>query len=61
MMDVNAVSATAEQTGTAIGIAVLKKVLDREVQKAQQLLAALPAPVQYNNPPNLGQNVDTQA
>ncbi len=63
-MDINTVSAAATaagQTDTTVGIAVLRKVLDIETQNALQLLEALPAPVPYNNPPNLGQNVDTRA
>jgi hypothetical protein len=49
------------QTGTAVGTAMLRKVLDLQEQNAAQLLAALPQPVRYSNPPNLGQSVDTFA
>lgn len=49
------------QLSSAIGIAVLKKVLDIQAQNAMQLLQALPQPVPASNPPNLGQGVDTFA
>ena len=47
------------QDGTAIGIAVLKKVLDIETQAAMQLIQSLPQPTPASNPPNLGQSLDT--
>lgn len=49
------------QTGTAANIAVLKKALDIQAQNAMQLLEALPQAAPANNPPNLGQGVDTFA
>lgn len=49
------------QTGAAVGTAVLRKVLDLQEQNAAQLLAMLPQPASYNNPPNLGQSVNTFA
>lgn len=49
------------QTVTAVGTAMLRKVLDLQEQNAAQLLATLPQPVRYGNPPNLGQSVDTYA
>lgn len=59
MMDLSSVSGTAgAQDGTAIGIAVLKKVLDIETQAAMQLIQSLPQPTPASNPPNLGQNLD---
>lgn len=54
-------SLAAAQGGTAIGILVLKKVLDIQAQSAMQLIAALPQPQQTGNPPNLGNGVDTFA
>lgn len=65
-MDIGAVSSASSalassKTGDAVGISVLKKALDIETQNAAQLLEALPQPQQYNNPPNVGQAVDTFA
>ena len=55
----SAVSAQAsQQTASTAGMLVLKKALDLQAQNAAQLLEALPQPAQYNNPPNLGGNVD---
>jgi hypothetical protein len=52
---------SATQTAMAVEIAVLKKSLDLQAQNAAQLLAALPEPARYNNPPELGAAVDTYA
>lgn len=61
-MDASATnSLSASQTAMAVEIAVLKKSLDLQAQNAAQLLAALPEPVRYNNPPGLGGSVDTYA
>lgn len=65
-MDLSPISGTVSSTagaqeGTAIGIAVLKKVIDIETQNAMQLIQSLPQPTPANNPPNLGQGVDTFA
>jgi hypothetical protein len=49
------------QTGSAVGTAVLKKALDLQAQNAMQMLESVPKPAQYNNPPNVGQSVDTFA
>lgn len=49
------------QNNTAVGIAVLKKMLDIQEQSAMQLIAALPQPQSASNPPNLGNGVDTFA
>lgn len=62
-MDTSTVSSalSASQTGAAIGTAVLKKALDIQEQNAMQLLESLPEPQQYNNPPGIGNSVDTFA
>ncbi|MFC5302128.1 YjfB family protein [Azospira restricta] len=62
-MDLAAVASTvsalsAQQAGDAVGTLVLKKALDLQAQNAAQLLAALPQPAPYNNPPHLGGKVD---
>lgn len=54
-------SLAGAQTGTDVGILVLKKVLDMQTQSAMQLIASLPELPQHNNPPNLGNGVDTFA
>jgi len=64
-MDVSAIAAAASdmaqaQTADAVQIAVLKKALDIESQNAMQLIQAA-SQVIYNNPPNLGNQVDTFA
>jgi hypothetical protein len=63
-MDISVVSAavTAAQadTASAVQMAVLKKALDMEGQSALQLVQAA-TQVSYNNPPNLGNKVDTFA
>jgi hypothetical protein len=55
-------TAAASQAGTgdAVAISVLKKSLDIQAQSAMQLIQALPLP-STNNPPNLGNNVNTFA
>lgn len=62
-MDTSAVSSAiaSSQTGSTIGIAVLKKTLEIQEQNALQLINALPQPQQYNNPPGVGNSVDTFA
>lgn len=62
-MDLSAVASAASelasrQTGDAASTLVLKKALDIQAQNAAQLLAALPQPAPYNNPPHLGGSVD---
>lgn len=67
-MDISAVSGaiaavSGAEGGTvqeSAGIAVLKKAIDVESQSALQLIQALPQP-RYNNPPGMGQGVDTFA
>jgi hypothetical protein len=64
-MDVSGVATSATaltqaDTTNAVQMAVLKKVLDFERQSAQQLIAGI-TPGAYNNPPNLGNGVDTYA
>jgi hypothetical protein len=54
-----ALAARADPT-SAVQLVVLKKVLDMESQNAQQLIQAV-AQTNYNNPPNLGNNIDTHA
>ncbi len=65
-MDTSAIASLATEmsqarTGDAVQIAVLKKAMDIEASAALQLLQALPAPVPANNPPHLGNRVDTFA
>jgi hypothetical protein len=65
MMSISSVatpSATISQasSGDAVAIAVLKKSLDIEAQSALQLIQALPQPM-TNNPPHLGNSVNTFA
>lgn len=48
------------QTADAVQMAVLKKILDTEAQVAMQLIEAT-TQVTYNNPPNLGNSVNTFA
>lgn len=64
-MDVSNIASVATgmsqaRTADAVDTAVLRKALDIASSSAQQLIEAIPKP-QYNNPSNLGQNVDTQA
>jgi hypothetical protein len=64
-MDISGISAavsTAAQadTASAVQMAVLKKALDMEGQSALQLVQAA-TQMNYNNPPNLGNKVDTLA
>jgi hypothetical protein len=64
-MDVMGIAAVASdlaqtRTADAVQIAVLKKALDIESQNAMQLIQAA-SQVVYNNPPNLGNQVDTLA
>ena len=56
------VSATLAQasTGDAVATSVMKKALDIQAQNAMQLIQALPLP-STNNPPNLGNKVNTFA
>jgi hypothetical protein len=49
---------SASQTGTQLGIAVLKSALDTQTQSTQMLIEALS---QGNLPDHLGQNVNTTA
>ncbi|MDR0528977.1 MAG: YjfB family protein [Zoogloeaceae bacterium] len=53
------VSALAAQASDAVGIYALKKAMDTQEQAAMQLISAIPAPA--NNPPHLGNGVDTRA
>ena len=48
-------------TGDAVATLVLKKTLELQAQNAAQLIAALPSPASSNNPPHLGNSVDTTA
>lgn len=64
-MDVSDIASVASgmsqaRTADAIDTTVLRKALDIASSSAQQLIESVPKPA-YNNPPNLGQNVDTQA
>jgi hypothetical protein len=64
-MDVAGIAATSTamsqiRFAEAAQIAVLKKALELEGQGALQLVQAV-AQVTYNNPPNVGGNVDTVA
>ncbi len=60
--NVGSVSATLSQarTGDAVAITMLKKANDIQAQSAQQLIQALPQPA-ANNPPNLGNRINTFA
>ena len=53
-------SVAQAKTGDAVAVTVLRKSLDLQAQAAMQLIAALPQPT-TNNPPNLGQSVNTFA
>ena len=62
-MNISSVSQTASAasqvaTGEAVAVMVLKKTLELQSQSALQLIAALPQPA-TNNPPNLGNSVNT--
>ncbi|HUW29399.1 MAG TPA: YjfB family protein [Sulfuriferula sp.] len=56
-----ATSLTDSRANQAVGIAVLKKVLDVESGTAAALIGAIPAALSSNLPPHLGQNVNTTA
>ncbi|KAF0813202.1 hypothetical protein IGB42_02130 [Andreprevotia sp. IGB-42] len=56
---VNAASSATGVQATA-STAVLRKSLDLQAQTAATLLQSVPQP-QYNNPANLGRNVDVKA
>jgi hypothetical protein len=66
-MDVNAIASVAtqiSQTGTvdAVSMSVLKKALGLEAQAAALLVQSAVQTIQAtNNPPNLGNQVDTLA
>ena len=65
-MDVNTIASQAmamsiQQTRDAIGIAVLKKALEVKANNAMALIDALQQPASANNPPNLGNTIDTTA
>jgi hypothetical protein len=60
----NTSAALVQNSGDAVGMAVLKKAIDIEAQSAMALIAAIPQPPQQsaaNLPPNLGQNINTTA
>lgn len=60
--NVGTVSAALSQakTGDAVAITMLKKANDIQAQSAAQLIQALPQPA-ANNPPNLGNSINTFA
>jgi hypothetical protein len=65
-MDVNTIASQAmamsiQQTRDAISIAVLKKTLEVQANNAMALIDALQQPASANNPPNLGNTIDTTA
>ena len=65
-MDTSAIVSLATEisqvrTADAVQIAVLKKAIDIGASGALQLLQALPAPTPVNNPPHLGNSVNTFA
>lgn len=65
-MDTSAIASLATNmsqasTEQAVQLAVLKKAMDIQANGALQLLQALPAPAAVNNPPHLGNGVDTFA
>ena len=51
----------AQNIGTAVGTAVLKKAIDSQAAGAAALINALPAPPVPNLPSHLGQNINTTA
>ena len=53
-------AAQQARTGNTVALTVLRKSLDLQAQSAQQLIAALPQPA-ANNPPHLGNTVNTFA
>lgn len=64
-MDVNSIASlatnmAAEKTQAAVSTTMLRKALDIQQSTALGLLQALPQPV-ANNPPNLGNAIDTRA
>jgi hypothetical protein len=67
-MDVSSIAAVASEvsqarTAQAVQLTVLKKAMDIEAQGAMQLVAAAASVVSAaaNNPPHLGQQIDTFA
>ena len=64
-MDVSGIASVATdmnqtRTADAVQVAVLKKAMDIQAQGALQLVQSA-SQVTSNNPPNLGNHVDTQA
>ncbi|MBA3998576.1 MAG: putative motility protein [Candidatus Accumulibacter sp.] len=59
---VGSISSALSQSvnGDAIGITVLKKAMDIQAQSTMQLLQSLPQ-INSNNPPHLGNSVNTFA
>jgi len=57
----NTSAALAQNAGSDVGLAVLKKAMDSEAQSAAALINALPQPPQQNLPPNLGRNINVTA
>jgi len=55
-----AANANLQTVNGVASVGALKKALDTQQQTALSLLESIPAP-QYNNPPNLGANVDVRA
>lgn len=63
-MDVTTIASQVmaqQRTADAITIAVMKKRLEIEASGTMALINALPQPAAANNPPNLGNNIDTTA
>ena len=65
-MDTSAIAALATdlsqaKTANAVQLAVLKKTMAIEAQGAMQLVQAAAQATQVNNPPHLGNSVDTVA
>jgi hypothetical protein len=63
-MDTTAITSLATdlsqaKTASAVQLAVLKKTMDIEAQGAMQLVQAAAQATQVNNPPNLGNSIDT--
>ncbi len=59
-MDNLSASGVSSQTADVVSIYALRKSLDIQQSTMTQLLQALPQP-SYNNPPNLGNRIDTRA
>jgi hypothetical protein len=46
---------------TELSVRTFKLALDSQASAAKQLIDTIPKASSYNNPPNLGQSIDTRA